>query len=103
MKEYPQARVDLRVMDLGAELMLCDDEKRLVHILNSTARRIWELCDGTHGKEEISTEISRMFPNVTREQIERDVSAALEQLERKEVIAWVAEEVPRGDDRGRAG
>lgn len=100
MKEYPQARVDLRVMDLGAELMLCDDEKRLVHILNSTARRIWELCDGTHGAEEISAEISQMFPNVAGDQIQRDVGAALEELERKEVIAWVAEEVSPGDERG---
>ncbi len=91
--KVPQARVDLRLMDLGAELMLCDDGKKLVHILNSTARRIWDLCDGTHGVDEIAAEISAMFPGVAQERVLADVRAALRDLEAKGVIAWVTQEV----------
>ncbi|MDQ7087856.1 MAG: PqqD family protein [Acidobacteriota bacterium] len=90
--KVPQARVDLRLMDLGAELMLCDDERKLVHILNSTARRIWDLCDGTHGVDEIAAEISAMFPGIPRERVLDDVQTALADLEAKGVIAWVAQE-----------
>ncbi len=91
MGQCPQARVDLRVVDLGSELMVCDDRKRLVHILNSTARRIWDLCDGTHQIDEISLEVSRLFPEQSPEVVRRDVESALTALGENEMIAWVGE------------
>ncbi len=93
MRDCPQARVDVRVVDLGSELMICDDRRKLVHILNSTARRIWDLCDGTHSVREISEEVNRLYPAVEVGQIQRDVEQALGSLDEKEMIVWVTEEV----------
>ena len=36
------------VQDLGGEMLLYSAEEKVMHILNPTARRIWELCDGEH-------------------------------------------------------
>ncbi|UCF67134.1 MAG: PqqD family protein [Acidobacteriota bacterium] len=95
MIEFPQARVDVKVVDLGSELLIIDDRRRRFHFLNSTARRIWDLCDGTHSRNEIEAEIARLFPATPVERVRHDVDKALEELEREEVIVWVAAELPR--------
>jgi hypothetical protein len=84
----PQARVDVRNVDLGSELVIYDERHGLFHILNSTARRIWQLCDGTHGVEDIVGEMSRMFPHTAVGTLRQDVERTLASLKDKEVIIW---------------
>jgi pyrroloquinoline quinone biosynthesis protein D len=93
LKSFPQARVDLRSVDLGSEILIYDERNKLVHILNATARRMWQLCDGTHGVEEIVEEVRRLFPQVSAEQIETDVGRALEDLAAKELVVMAVREV----------
>ena len=84
----PQARVDVRSVDLGSELVTYDERHGLFHILNSTARRIWQLCDGSHGVDDIVGELTRMFPQTAVETLRQDVERTLASLKEKEVIVW---------------
>jgi hypothetical protein len=88
MSCLPQARVDVRNVDLGSELVIYDERHGLFHILNSTARRIWQLCDGSHGVDDIVGEMTRMFPQTAVETLRRDVERTLASLKEKEVIIW---------------
>jgi hypothetical protein len=92
LKTVPQVRQNLRVMDLGSELMICDDARDLIHVLNMTARRIWDLCDGTHGEEDIVDAVRQLFPDIEEEQIRRDVETALKALEENDLLVWTEPE-----------
>lgn len=92
MKTVPQVRQNLRVMDLGSELMICDDARDLIHVLNMTARRIWDLCDGTHGEDDIVDAVRQLFPDIEEEQIRRDVETALKTLEENDLLVWTEPE-----------
>ncbi|MFN7964608.1 MAG: PqqD family protein [Acidobacteriota bacterium] len=89
----PQARVDLKSVDLESELLIYDERRRLVHLLNSTARRIWQMCDGTHRVDEITSEVTRLFPEQPLSQVQSDVEQALSSMESQDIIVWVSEEV----------
>lgn len=89
----PQARVDLKSVDLESELLIYDERRRLVHLLNSTARRIWQLCDGTHRVDDITEEVTRLFPEQPQSQVRLDVEQALSSMESQDIIVWVSDEV----------
>lgn len=93
----PRARVDVRNVDLGSELVIYDERRGLFHILNSTAKRIWQLCDGTHSVDDIVGEMTRMFPQTTVETLRQDVERALISLKEKDVI--VCTELERAEKR----
>lgn len=95
MEPRPRARVDVKSVDLESELLIYDERRRLVHLLNSTARRIWQLCDGVHGVDEIAREVQRLFPQAPVERVHHDVQETLSALVAKDVIVWIAEEVGR--------
>jgi len=94
VKRCPQARVDLRIVDLENEMLVYDERARQVHILNATARWIWLLCDGTHATEEIVEEVGRMYPGTPPDTIRRDVEETLEALGTKRLLVWTEEGVP---------
>jgi hypothetical protein len=97
MNCLPQARVDVRNVDLGSELVIYDERHGLFHILNSTARRIWQLCDGSHGVDDIVGEMTRMFPQTAVETLRQDVERTLASLKEKEVI--VCQDTNRAEER----
>ena len=101
MKSFPQARVDLRSVDLGSEILIYDERNDAVHLLNATARRIWQLCDGAHEVSDIVDEIGRLFPHVGATQVSDDVQRTLEQLTEKKIIVLAADEVTEGDAGSR--
>lgn len=102
MRDRPQARVDIRTVDLGSELLIYDERTKLVHVLNPTARRIWQCCDGAHRVEEIVMDIARLFPQVPVERIRSDVHGVLEELDERRVLVWTGEEA-RPDPRPTGG
>lgn len=101
MKDCPRARVDIRSVDLGSELIVYDERTRQVHVLNPTARRIWQLCDGTHQIEDIVAEIARLFPQAPVDTVESDVRSTLDELDGQGVVVWTAvENAPHSARRG---
>ena len=87
--EVPQARLNIRSEDLGAELLLYDEQERRYHLLNSTARLVWQHCDGHHDLSEIVALVAEHYPTVSRERIAQDTHATLQTLADKDLIVWV--------------
>lgn len=85
----PQARLNIRSEDLGAELLLYDEQERRYHLLNSTARLVWQYCDGNHDLEKITALVAEHYPTVPRDRIAQDTSATLQTLADKELIVWM--------------
>jgi PqqD family protein of HPr-rel-A system len=56
-----------------------------VHVLNNTAARIWELCDGSHSLEQIAASLCEQY-DVSEEEAGTDVRNTLEKLAKLGVI-----------------
>jgi hypothetical protein len=59
----------------------------VVHILNETARAIWELCDGQTEPREIVESIVALF-DAPRQTVVRDVERALADLHAAGLLRW---------------
>jgi hypothetical protein len=47
--------------EVGGELMLYDATGKVVHVLNDTARFVWERCDGKHSADDILVEAQKAY------------------------------------------
>lgn len=90
MRTLPQARVDVKSADFGSEIIIYADRTDGFHILNATARQIWQLCDGSHDLDDIVGDVARTFPQVPVEQVRRDVERAVQDLVEKGLVVWAA-------------
>lgn len=59
--QKPIRKSGFKVESIGNELVLYNSHQKAVHVLNTTAQVIWELCDGSHTLEEIEQEIKKRF------------------------------------------
>lgn len=59
--DRPKRRDDVSIYSLGKEWFLHDMSKGDVHVINETARFIWELCDGRHTPQEMESEIKGAY------------------------------------------
>lgn len=57
----PQRRADVLSEGDDAELMLYHPGLDELHVLNPTARLVWELCDGDHSPEEMVQQLRSTF------------------------------------------
>lgn len=80
-KPHPQTAG--RVIDREAVLMLSDSSE--VNVLNYVGSRIFELSDGTHTIAEIVNIITEEY-DVTAEEALEDVTAFIQQMEKRKVI-----------------
>ena len=48
MEPRPKRKPDVICRAAGQETLLYDSATDSVHVLNATARMVWELCDGCH-------------------------------------------------------
>ena len=75
-----KARTDLVTRSLNGETVILDRVSGRVHTLNSTASCIWEVCDGSHGADEIATYVTATFGDVPQNVLD-DVLRALREFE----------------------
>jgi hypothetical protein len=75
----------------GALLLTFDDPARTVrrHVLNSTGRAVYGLLDGETTVAEIINAFTERFPDVPRNQLEKDIIMLLRLMQRKGVIRQV--------------
>ena len=83
----PARRTDVVLVDDGERSMLVAPDNDGTHVLNPTARAIWELCDGVTLPTEMVEAICEVFV-VTPERAQSDVERTLEELSRVGLIAW---------------
>ena len=57
----PVRKQGLIVQDMGRESLIYSAEGKVIHVLNPTAKLIWELCDGTHTTEDMERELKMNF------------------------------------------
>ncbi len=59
--DRPRARRDVDLHDLDGEAILFDPVGGAVHRLNATARRLWNLCDGTRTVDDLVDDCAGRF------------------------------------------
>ncbi|MDP8970523.1 MAG: PqqD family protein [Actinomycetota bacterium] len=92
----PLRRHGVRVDTSGSRPTLYDPVRDELHVLNDTALALWELCDGATTPQEMVDGICQLFTAV-REMVEEDVSRALVDFTKAELIEWRPE--PGGEGR----
>lgn len=102
MKTLPQARVDVQSADFGSEVMIYDPRSDLYHFLNATARQIWQLCDGSHGIDDMVDDVLKTFPQVPETQVRRDVERVVQDFVEKGLVVWAAADDAAEGEAGEA-
>jgi PqqD family protein of HPr-rel-A system len=80
------ARQDLKTKLVSGDLVLYDPSNGDVHMLNATAARVFQLCDGSHTPEEMAKSLVESFDGVDYAQAYEDVKSALDTLEAKNLV-----------------
>ena len=75
------------VQQLGDELILTDTPKKMTHVLNPTARRIWELCDGRHTVQDMERVIKAGFSVPDGRDVAHDIQQAIKTFVEKGLLA----------------
>lgn len=91
MSGFPRVRLTLKAEELGSELLLYDEERRLYHLLNPTARLVWQLCDGVHSEDDIVREVGRHYPSVDPGKVRDDVVRTIRTFGENGLIVFATE------------
>lgn len=73
---------------LGRDLMLYDQTRDKVHVLNETGALIWELLDGKNSLPDIEKIFIKQFPDTKPEEISRDIKDVIEKLDSEGLICF---------------
>lgn len=82
----PNQAPDLEIRTAGDEVLVHDTKHGEVHVLNASAGRILQLCDGTRTVEEITVAVANAFLTDT-ERVRPDVDASLEEFKALDLLA----------------
>lgn len=75
-----------KATDLGDEYMFYDRDGERVHVLNSSAREIYLLCDGSRTMDEVARAFAERYPSAGDEAL-RDAQEMLLELLQLGLIA----------------
>ncbi|MDD8027854.1 MAG: PqqD family protein, partial [Acidobacteriota bacterium] len=81
-----QAKPGLLTSDLNGELAVYDGEKDAVHILNPTAKLIYEMAAAGRGVEEIVAAVREKFEAGSESNVAGDVRRLIAELVRKDIL-----------------
>ena len=81
----PKRNSEYEIEALEGELLLYHLGETKILYCNETAAVIWQLCDGSHTVEEITTLLAEAFPDAAAA-MNDDVTATLEQFLTQKVI-----------------
>jgi hypothetical protein len=86
MKEGFLRRADNSIWrEIDGEVAIIKDDGMAIHVLNKTAARIWEMCDGTLGPNEIAARLCERY-DVSFERASADVAKALASMVEKGLL-----------------
>lgn len=88
-KTVPVRKQDIFIQDIGREALLYSVRGKAFHVLNPTARLIWELCDGNHTVEDIEQAIRENFSMANEYDISGDIRRTLKFFSNKGLIERV--------------
>lgn len=76
----------IKIEEIGKEAVLYSSSQKSIHVLNPTARLIWELCDGDHTLSDIEKEIRRRFAVPEDLDVMGDIRRTLAVFAEKEIL-----------------
>lgn len=82
----PQQIEGIQSQDLGDETMLYDTRTENVHVLNSTARAIWNLCDGVRTVDDIQAALAGEYTEIDPAQVVQDVQDTIADFAQKKLV-----------------
>ncbi len=78
MSQYKVLRKNnLLLKDLGDEFLIYSAEHKEIHVMNPTARLIWDMCDGEHSITDIEKELRAHFSNSDGRDIIKDIQSTI--------------------------
>jgi pyrroloquinoline quinone biosynthesis protein D len=88
-EDRPRRRADVVLQDVGGEAILIDPHTDEAHVLNGSAARLWQLCDGERTIEGLAAEFGAIYDLTAADVIEdvREVVAELAKLKLIEASA----------------
>lgn len=81
----PRRRDDVDVIQHGDRTLLLLRGQDVAHVLNPTARALWDLCDGETRPDEMAAAVCEVF-DVDPHAARRDVATALSRLAEAELL-----------------
>ena len=87
----PRRRSDVVCQAAGDETLLYDPIGDTVHVLNSTALAVWELCDGLHTPAEIEAALRVRFTGTEGLDLSGDVQTTLARFQAEGLLAGLDE------------
>ncbi len=82
----PKHRIKFNIQDLGDEVLIYDDERECVHVMNHTAHTIWNMCNGEHTPEDITAKLQELFPDIDGQQLREDVDTTINDFLKKKIL-----------------
>jgi hypothetical protein len=86
MNQLLKKKSRLREQEMGGELMICDEERDLVHVLNATSAFIWRCLDDTTDVAAIETRVRERFGAAPERNVQSLVEKALKQFQEKNLV-----------------
>lgn len=87
MQMLPLRLAKIMQQTLDNETLLLDSQGDTVHVLNSTAFAIWELCDGKHTVEQMEAAIADQFELPSDHTLSQDIRQTLNLFLEKGLLA----------------
>lgn len=81
-----KAKKDVIVKQGASESFIYDPANEVIYVLNMTAAKIFQLCDGTHSTEEIAKAVTEVFDGIDHVQAYEDAKRILDDLETKQLV-----------------
>jgi hypothetical protein len=89
MKEGRVVRADNSIWrEIEGKIAIIKDDGMAIYVLNRTAARIWEMCDGNLGPDEMAAKLCERY-DVSLERASADVSKTLTSLMEKGLLMQV--------------
>ena len=81
----PRRSVDVTLERVGDEAILYDRRGRRAHVVNDSAARVFELCDGNASMQSVTEQLAAAF-ELPPGQVEGDVQAIVDTFRRLGVL-----------------
>lgn len=85
-KTNPRRKDGILANELDQQVVLYSVENEVIHILNPTARAIWDLCDGKHSLQDIEHKVRTRFAVAEEHDVYADIQQTLQQFSAKGLL-----------------
>jgi len=83
----PKRNSNVQIHVLGNETIVHDEHNHRVHVLNETARHIWDHCDGLTARQQVLKELQQMYPDTDPDAVAEDFCRTLDTLASAGIVA----------------